>query len=61
MADFYENQEQEEKVLLIGVSTQDEDMEASLDELGELADTAGAVVLGRVIQNREAAHPGTYI
>ena len=52
MADFYENQEQEEKVLLIGVSTQDEDMEASLDELGELADTAGAVVLGRVIQNR---------
>ena len=61
MADFYENQEQEEKVLLIGVSTQDEDMEASLDELGELADTAGAVVLGRVIQNREAAHPGAYI
>lgn len=61
MADFYENQEQEEKVLLIGVSTQDEDMEASLDELGELADTAGVVVLGRVIQNREAAHPGTYI
>lgn len=61
MADFYENQEQEEKVLLIGVSTQDEDMEASLDELGELADTAGAVVLGRGIQNREAAHPGTYI
>ena len=61
MADFYENQEQEEKVLLIGVSTQDEDMEASLDELGELADTAGAVVLGRIIQNREAAHPGTYI
>lgn len=61
MADFYENQEQEEKVLLIGVSTQDEDMEASLDELGELADTAGAVVLGRVIRNREAAHPGTYI
>ena len=61
MADFYENQEQEEKVLLIGVSTQDEDMEASLDELGELADTAGAVVLGRVIQNLEAAHPGTYI
>ena len=61
MADFYENQEQEEKVLLIGVSSQDEDMEASLDELGELADSAGAVVLGRVIQNREAAHPGTYI
>ena len=36
-------------------------MEASLCELAELADTAGAEVLGQVIQNREAIHPGTYI
>ena len=61
MADLYKNQETEEKVILIGVSIQEEDMEASLDELAELADTAGAIVLGRVIQNREAIHPGTYI
>ena len=61
MAELYENQDLEEKVLLLGVSTQEEDMEASLDELAELADTAGAVVLGRVIQNRESVHPGTYI
>lgn len=36
-------------------------MEESLDELGELAATAGAAVAGRIIQNREAVHPGTYI
>ena len=59
MAELYENQDLEEKVLLLGVSTQEEVMEASLDELAELADTAGAVVLGRVIQNRESVHPGT--
>ena len=35
MAELYENQDLEEKVLLLGVSTQEEDMEASLDELAE--------------------------
>ena len=29
MAELYENQDLEEKVLLLGVSTQEEDMEAS--------------------------------
>lgn len=62
MTEIQENQDLQEKVILIGVSTrEDEDVEASLDELAELADTAGAQVLGRVIQNREAVHPGTYI
>lgn len=62
MAEHYENQEIQEKVILLGVSTRDDDgTEESLDELGELAATAGARVLGRVIQNREAVHPGTYI
>ena len=62
MTEIHENQERKEKVILIGVSTrEDEDVEASLCELAELADTAGAEVLGQVIQNREAIHPGTYI
>ena len=62
MAEIYENQETEEKVILIGVSTQEDDeVEASLEELAELASTAGARVLGRVIQKREAIHPATYI
>lgn len=52
----------EERVILVGVSTADtEDAEGSLRELGELAATAGAVVAGQVIQNREQVHPGTYV
>ena len=35
--------------------------ETSLDELAELARTAGAEVAGRLIQTRESIHPGTYI
>ena len=59
---FYDFKEIEERVILIGVQTeQDEDVAASLDELEELAATAGAVTVGKVIQNREAVHPGTYI
>lgn len=59
---FYDFKEIEERVILIGVQTgEDEDVTASLDELEELARTAGAVTVGKVIQNREAVHPGTYI
>ncbi len=35
--------------------------ESSLDELSELAKTAGAETAGRIIQNREQVHPGTYV
>jgi GTP-binding protein HflX len=55
-------EELEERVILIGVSLQDgDDTEESLEELKELADTAGAVTVGKIIQNREQVHPGTYI
>ena len=37
------------------------DVASSLDELAELADTAGADTVGRLIQNREAIHAATYI
>ena len=54
--------EKKELVLLAGVSVRDgDDTEQSLDELAELAATAGAQVAGRGIQNREAIHPGTYL
>ena len=59
---FYDCKEIQERVILIGVQTeQDEDVEASLDELSELAETAGAETAAKIIQNREAVHPGTYI
>ncbi len=57
-----ELREEKEKVILVGVSVDDtDDTEKSLDELEELAKTAGAVTVGRVIQNREMIHPGTYV
>ena len=62
MADLIELKEVEERVLLVGVSTGDgEDMKASLDELEELAKTAGATTVDKIIQNRERVHPGTYL
>ena len=52
----------EERVLLVGVQERDgDDTEESLQELAELAKTAGAKVVGTVIQKREAIHPGTYV
>lgn len=51
-----------EKVILVGVDTgKGGDANKSLDELRELAKTAGAEVVGRLIQVREAPHPATYI
>lgn len=62
MTEIYETKTLTERVILVGVSFQDgEDTEQSLDELEELAATAGAETVGRLIQNREAPHPGTYL
>lgn len=62
MAQIYETDEEIERVLLIGVALDDNDeAESSLDELAELAKTAGAVTVGRLIQPREYFHPATYI
>ncbi len=55
-------EEIKERVILIGVSTENShETEESLDELEELAKTAGAETVGKVIQNREAIHQKTYI
>lgn len=55
-------EEVKEYVILVGVNTRDEqETKESLDELEELAKTAGAVTVGKVIQNREAIHQKTYI
>ena len=58
----FELKEIEERVILVGVQENNgEDTEESLQELAELARTAGAETVGSLIQNREAIHPGTYI
>lgn len=62
MAELIELKEEKEKVILVAANTGDEDdTEASVEELSELAKTAGAITVGRVIQNRESVHPGTYL
>ena len=62
LAKLIENKEEIEKVILVAVSLDDSnDADESLDELEELVNTAGAQVVGRTIQNREAVHPGTYV
>lgn len=62
MAETYEMEDIEEKVILVGVSEQDgDDAEDSLLELAELVKTAGASVAGTLIQKREKIHPGTYV
>lgn len=59
---MYETAEKRERVILVGVSLADsDDAEQSLDELEELARTAGALCVGRVLQKREQMHPATYL
>ena len=59
---MYELEQIDERVILVGIDTGNEDAaNRSLDELSELAKTAKAAVVGRLIQPRESAHPGTYI
>ncbi len=54
-------QKQKERVILIAAANRQEEAEESLDELEELAKTAGAETTARVIQIRETPHPATYI
>ncbi len=62
MTQMYDIKEEEERFVLVGVaSSESDDTPESLEELEELAATAGAVTLGKLIQNRESVHPGTYI
>lgn len=70
MAETIEIEQIQERVILVGVSGQEPDAancglrdftEDSVLELAELVKTAGAVVVGTMIQKRELVHPGTYV
>lgn len=57
-----ELKKEEESYILAAVKTSDGDRtEESVQELADLAYTAGARVCGTLIQAREAVHPGTYL
>ncbi|HTN99173.1 MAG TPA: hypothetical protein VL068_00755, partial [Microthrixaceae bacterium] len=53
-----------ERIIVVGVSFpphDDEALEESLDELALLVDTAGADVVGRIVQRRDHPDPATYV
>ena len=62
MAELIDLKDVEERVILIGVQTSEEDDTMNcLNELEELVKTAGAATVDKIIQNRERIHPGTYL
>lgn len=62
MSEAFKVEKTEEKVILVGISFREgDDTEDSITELAELAETAGARVVGRTVQSRENIHPGTYV
>ena len=62
MAELYNMEEVAERLILVGVSTsENDDTKESLEELAELVKTAGGETVAMVIQNREKPHPGTYL
>ena len=59
--EMYENKKENERALLVSVDTGDFDAEVSIDELEELAHTAGAEVLGKIIQKKERPETATFV
>lgn len=58
---YFENKKEPERALLVTVDTGAFDVTSSQDELEELAKTAGAQVLGRMSQKRDAPDGATYV
>lgn len=59
---MFDNKELIEKVILFAVDLDNgENIEDNLDELEELVKTAGAVVVGRLIQKKEHVDTATYL
>ena len=58
---LYENKNEKEKALLISVDTGEFDAEVSIDELEELTNTAGAEVIGKIIQKKDTPEKATFV
>ena len=58
---LYQVEKPAERVILVAVDEDGSMKDDFLNELEELAQTAGAVTVGRLIQRREKRHPGHYI
>lgn len=58
---MYSNEERKQVAVLIGVNNGTYDADESIDELGELATTAGAEIAGKFVQNMQTINNSTYI
>ncbi len=63
MTETFDTSEINEKFVLVGIETDENEgmIEAYLDELEELAQTANAEVVGRLVQKRESIHSAHYL
>lgn len=61
LAEFFENSTAPEVCILVGLDTGEYDAYISIDELEELAHTAGAEVFAKLIQKREKPDNSTYL
>src|SRR3954453_21604686 len=64
LTDTLISREEREKIILVGVAlggTLTDEVDASLDELSQLVDTAGADEVGRVVQKRDRPDPATFV
>lgn len=59
--ELYENSISPERAVLVGVDFGLYDAQVSIDELEQLADTAGAQVIAKLIQKRDKPEKATYI
>ena len=61
MIEFHHNSDEKEKCILVSVDTGYFDAELSINELEQLAETAGAEVYGKMIQKRDKPETTTFI
>jgi len=59
--EFYENSQEPEVAVLVGIDMGLYNAQVSMDELEELARTAGAVVAAKIIQKRDKPDSATYV
>ncbi len=59
--EFYENSQEPEVAVLVGIDMGLYNTQVSMDELEELARTAGAVVAAKIIQKRDKPDSATYV
>lgn len=59
--EFYENSQEPEVAVLVGIDMGLYNSQVSMDELEELARTAGAVVAAKIIQKRDKPDSATYV